>query len=58
MPEQSPFNGHCVHRAWARWPHTNVLIDHGYRLMRLDTGNQNAEALTISESLGFHDCLA
>jgi GNAT superfamily N-acetyltransferase len=30
----------------------------GYRLMRLDTGNQNAEALTMYESLGFHECLA
>ena len=29
-----------------------------YRLMRLDTGNQNAEALTMYESLGFHECLA
>ena len=30
----------------------------GYRLMRLDTGNQNSEAPTMYESLGFHECLA
>ena len=28
----------------------------GYTMMRLDTGNQNAEALTMYESLGFHEC--
>ena len=28
----------------------------GYRRMRLDTGYQNAEALTMYESLGFHEC--
>jgi len=28
----------------------------GYRLMRLDTGYQNTEAITMYESLGFREC--
>lgn len=28
----------------------------GYRVMRLDTGHQNDEALTMYESLGFREC--
>jgi GNAT superfamily N-acetyltransferase len=28
----------------------------GYRLMRLDTGYQNSEAITMYKSLGFHEC--
>jgi GNAT superfamily N-acetyltransferase len=28
----------------------------GYKLMRLDTGKHNSEALTMYSSLGFHEC--
>ena len=28
----------------------------GFRLMRLDTGEQNSEAITMYESLGFRQC--
>ena len=34
----------------------DAAITDGYGVMRLDTGYQNDEALTMYESLGFHEC--
>lgn len=34
----------------------DAAIDGGYRVMRVDTGNQNAEALAMYQSLGFREC--
>ena len=36
----------------------DTAADNGYRVMRLDAGSQNSEALTMHKSLGFHQCLA
>lgn len=33
-----------------------VALSDGYRVMRLDTGHQNAEALAMYDSLGFREC--
>jgi ribosomal protein S18 acetylase RimI-like enzyme len=36
----------------------DTAADDGYRVMRLDTGFQNSEALAMYKSLGFHECPA
>ncbi len=49
------YQGHGTGRALCRAVIAAATAD-GYALMRLDTGNQNAEALTMYESLGFRAC--
>jgi ribosomal protein S18 acetylase RimI-like enzyme len=51
------FQGQSTGRLLCQGLLTAAAAD-GYRLMRLDTGNENAEALTMYESLGFHECPA
>ncbi len=49
------FQGHGTGRLLCQALLDTATAD-GYRSMRLDTGYQNAEALTMYESLGFHEC--